>query len=156
MKYRKLPPAMLIATAYVLFLLLAAGIGDSLRAADFVLKVRQIAADNSGSGVDKNLDDIKHDLKKINFNSFSLKKTDNVDLGENETVKLEVLGDNTLEFVAEGVVDGKLKLNVKIGPKNSKSKAMNTTLRIPDGATFLIGGPAYGEGSLILAFTASF
>ena len=156
MKHRKLPPAMFIATAYVISLLLAAGVGDSLRAADFVLKVRQIAADNSGSGVDKNLDDIKHDLKKINFNSFSLKKTDNVDLGENETVKLEVLGNNTLEFVCGRRCRRKLKLNVRIGPNNSKSKAMNTTLRIPDGATFLIGGPAYGEGSLILAFTASF
>ena len=156
MNHCKLPPAILIATAYVFFLVLAAGVADSVRAADFVLKVRQIAADNSGSGVDKDLDDIKHDLKKINFNSFSLRKTDNVNLSEKESAKLEVLGDNTLEFVAEGVVDGKLKLNVRIGPKNSKSKNMNTTLRIPDGATFLIGGPAYGEGSLILAFTASF
>ena len=60
MKYRKLPPFILSALAVVIFLAAAAG---NVQAADYVLKVRQIAADNSNTGVDKNLNDIKHDLK---------------------------------------------------------------------------------------------
>ncbi|MBN2289974.1 MAG: hypothetical protein JXQ83_11630 [Candidatus Glassbacteria bacterium] len=135
-------------------LALLAGTGQ-LAAQQFTITVRQVAADNSGGGVDPELADVKKDLGSLNYNTFRLKKTVKIQCGLAEEKTLELLGDNRLTLQPQGYQDGRIRLKVKLSPADSKDRGMDTVLRIPDGGTFLIGGPSYGEGVLILAFTAS-
>ena len=116
--------------------------------------VREIVADNSGQGLDSRLKDIGKDLKKLAYTTYRLEQTHSQRLTGNAQNKIVLLGDNVLLLSSAGEEGGKLRLKVKLTPGNSKSRSFESTLRIPDGGTFIIGGPAHGDGVLILAFTA--
>lgn len=122
--------------------------------ADMEVVVREIVADNSGQGLDSQLKDIGGDLKKLAYTTYRLEQTHNQRLTGNAQSKIVLLGDNVLLLSSEGEEGGKLRLRVKLTPGNNKSRSFESTLRIPNGGTFIIGGPAHGDGVLILAFTA--
>ena len=71
-----------------------------------------------------------------------------------QTKTLDLLGETRLALTPEGYEEGKIRLKIKLSPSSSRDRALETLLRIPDGGTFIIGGPAYRDGVLILAFTA--
>ncbi len=131
------------------------GIPGPLDAQEFTITIHQIAADNSGGGMDAELKDIKKDLERLNYNTFRLEKTDKIKCETGEEKSLELLGENRLVIQPQGFQDNKIRLKVKLGPADSRDRLMDGVLGIPDGGTFLIGGPSYGKGVLILAFTAS-
>lgn len=118
------------------------------------ITIREIAADNSGKGTDPELKDIKKDLSKLAYSTFRLEQTLQVSLRDGETKTLELPGKNRLELTPEGLEGEKIRLRVKLSPESDKEKALETILRIPDGDTFLIVGPSYKDGVLIVAFTA--
>jgi hypothetical protein len=137
--------------------LLAVLLGQSqviAQAMEMEVTVREIVADNSGQGLDSKLGDIGKDLKKLTYTTYRLEKTHDQHLDGNAQSKIVLLGDNVLLLSSEGEDEGKLRLKVKLTPGDSKARSFESTLRIPDGGTFIIGGPAYGDGVLILAFTA--
>ena len=132
------------------------GIPGRLDAQEFTITLHQIAADNSGGGMDAELKDIKKDLERLNYNTFRLEKTDKIKCEPGEEITLELLGENRLVIEPQGFQDDKIRLKVKLSPADSRDRLMmDGVVGIPDGGTFLIGGPSYGKGVLILAFTAS-
>ncbi len=154
----KLSPLPLSLPALSLAVLLAVLLAHAQLAAqqkiDMEVVVREIVADNSGQGLDSRLKDIGKDLKKLAYTTYRLEQTHNQRLTGNAQSKIALLGDNVLLLSSEGEEGGKLRLKVRLSPGNRKARSFESTLRIPDGGTFIIGGPAYGDGVLILAFTA--
>ncbi|MBW7997220.1 MAG: hypothetical protein FVQ81_11755 [Candidatus Glassbacteria bacterium] len=151
------PPSTLLHFALlpVLLAVMLAHVGAAAQnAVNLDLTVREIVADNSGQGLDSRLDDIGRDLKKLAYSTFRLEKTHTRKLEGEAQVRLELLGKNILLIDSQGVEEGKIRLKVKLTPGDKKQRSFESTLRIPDGGTFIIGGPAYGDGVLILAFTA--
>ena len=117
--------------------------------------VLEIVAENTGQGLADELKGLKTDLDKLNYSTYRLNDTHEVTISFSESKELTILGDNDLVLTAEGLDDkGMLRLKVKLSPRSAKEKGLETTMRIPDGGTFLIGGPAHGKGVIILAFTA--
>ena len=119
------------------------------------ITVLEIVADNSGQGLAQELKDLKKDLEKLNYNTYRLSNTYRVEISKSEQKSFTLVGDHQLSLTSEGMENGMLRLKVKLSPKSSKDKALETILRIPDGGTFLIGGPSCEKGVLILAFTAT-
>ncbi len=154
----KLSPLPLSLPALCLAALLAVLLAHARLAAqqkiDMEVVVRQIVADNSGQGLDPRLEDIGKDLEKLTYTTYRLEQTHNQRLTGSAQSKIMLLGDNVLLLSSEGEEGGKLRLKVRLSPGNRKARSFESTLRIPDGGTFIIGGPAYGDGVLILAFTA--
>jgi hypothetical protein len=142
-----------LCTAVLLAVFLAHG-QVLAQAMEMEVTVREIVADNSGQGLDSKLRDIGKDLKKLTYTTYRLEQTHNQHLDGNAGSKIVLLGDNVLLLTSEGEEEGKLRLRVKLTPGDRKARSFESTLRIPDGGTFIIGGPAYGDGVLILAFTA--
>ena len=117
--------------------------------------VREIVANDSDQGLDSRLGDIGRDLKKMAYTTYRLEQTHNNLLEGNQESKVTLLGKNELLLVSEGEEEGKVRLRVKFSPSDKKQRSFfESTLRIPNGGTFIIGGPAYGDGVLILALTA--
>ncbi len=146
-------PALLAAALLAVVLVQTQSLVAQQRA-DMEVVVREIVADNSGQGLDSQLKDIGGDLKKLAYTTYRLEQTHSQRLTGNAQSKIVLLGDNVLLLSSEGEEGGKLRLKVKLTPGNSKSRSFESTLRIPNGGTFIIGGPAHGDGVLILAFTA--
>ncbi len=142
------PATALLALGLALLLSLPA------RAQAYEVVLRQVAAENTGQGIDPELKDIRNDLQKLSYTTCRLERTDRLSLDEGQSQELGLLGENRLILTAEGFENGKIRLRVKLSPRSSKEEALETVLRISSGNTFLIGGPSYGEGVLILAFTA--
>lgn len=115
--------------------------------------VLEIVAENTGQGLAAELKDLKKDLEKLNYSTYRLSNTYDMNLSFTQARDLKILGECTLVLTAEGVDEnGKILLKVKLS--SGKDKGLETLMRIPDGGTFLIGGPAHGKGVIILAFTA--
>ncbi len=144
-------PALCAAALLAVLLAHTQGVAQAM---EMEVTVREIVADNSGQGLDSKLKDIGKDLKKLTYTTYRLEQTHNQHLDGNEGSKIMLLGDNVLLLSSEGEEEGKLRLRVKLTPGDRKARSFESTLRIPDGGTFIIGGPAYGDGVLILAFTA--
>jgi hypothetical protein len=149
--FRRLPTLLPLAVFAVLLYCTSATAQENIQ---LEVVVREIVADNSGQGLDSRLGDIGKDLKKMSYSTFRLEQTHNHRVQGAHEVKVALLGKNALLIVPSGEEDGKLRFKVKLTPGDKKQRSFESTLRIPDGGTFMIGGPAYGEGVLILALTA--
>ena len=151
--YGLFPPAfslVLIISLPLLFSTLSLQAQDS----ECEITVREIVAENSGRGVDDRLDDVRRDLEKLSYSTFRLEETHNRKIVLAESGEFRLLGDNKLVLTPEAFEGGKIRLRVKLTPKSGKEKAFESTMRIANGGTFIIAGPAHGEGVLFLAFTA--
>ena len=118
------------------------------------ITIREIVADNSETGVAAELEDLGKDLKKLAYSAYRLEHTYRRTVRQGETRKFDLMGDNHVELTLEDYEEGKIKLKVKISTGESGKRAFQSTMRIAEGGTFLIAGPSYMEGVLILAFTA--
>ncbi|HUU28350.1 MAG TPA: hypothetical protein VM123_11100 [archaeon] len=139
----------------LLFLSPAAGQNESSNE-QCEITLREIVADNSGGEIDPALKDITKDLKKLAYSSYRLEQTSRLTMRKGEKKIQELLGKNRLELTNDGLEEGKVRLKVKLSPDSGKEKSLETTMRVPDGYTFIIAGPAYGGGVLFLAFTTKF
>jgi hypothetical protein len=118
------------------------------------ITIREIVADNSETGVAAELEDLEKDLKKLAYSAYRLEHTYCRTVLKGETRKFDLMGDNHVELTLDGYEEGKIRLKVKISTGESGKRAFQSTMRIAEGGTFLIAGPSYMEGVLILAFTA--
>jgi len=118
------------------------------------ITIREIVADNSETGVAAELEDLEKDLKKLTYSAYRLEHTYSRTVRQGETRQFDLMGDNHVSVTLDGYEEGKIKLKVKISTGESGKRAFESTMRIVAGGTFLIAGPTYMEGVLILAFTA--
>ena len=118
------------------------------------ITIREIVADNSETGVAAELDDLEKDLKKLAYSAYRLEHTYSRTVRQGETRRFDLMGENHVELTLEDYEEGKIRLKVKISTGDSGKRAFESTMRITAGGTFLIAGPTYMEGVLILAFTA--
>jgi len=118
------------------------------------ITIREIVADNSETGVAQELEDLEKDLKKLSYSAYRLEHTYRQTVRKGETRKFDLMGDNHVAVTLDGYEEGRIRLKLKISAGESGKRAFESTMRIAEGGTFLIAGPSYMEGVLILAFTA--
>lgn len=118
------------------------------------LTVQVIHASNQGTAVDPALAKIRSQLSSLKFNSYRLIETHPLatNVGAKHTVTLP--GGRTMELYPYGLSGGSVELLVTI--TDGAKRLLDTTVRLPNHGTIVVGGPTHGDGVLIVALSGSF
>jgi len=138
-----------------LLALLSLGSPTMAAGADAVrLGVRVIYASNQGQHIDPGLASVERQLRS-SFRYSSYRRLDSHELvrsiGQQGTIPLP--GGRTLLLAPQGVSGGSVVLLVSI--QGGGRAPFNSELKLANGGTILVGGPAHEAGVLILAITAT-
>ncbi len=118
------------------------------------LTVQVIQASNQGATVDPALAKIRAQLSSLKFSSYRLLETHplSTKVGAKHAVALP--GGRTMDLYPYGISGGSLEVLVTI--TDSAKRILDTTVRLPNNGTIVVGGPSHGDGVLIVALSGSF
>jgi hypothetical protein len=146
-------------TFLVAMLLVAAGAmglaGRGLAADQSVkLTVQVIQASNKGETVDPALSKIKAQLSSLKFSNYRLLETHplSTKVGAKHLVALP--GGRTMDLYPYGISGDSLEVLVTI--LEGTKRILDTTVRLHNNGTIVVGGPSHGDGVLIVALSGSF
>ncbi len=122
--------------------------------APVTLTVQVIHASNSGNAVDPALAKIRAQLGSMKYSHYKLLETRpfSTTIGAKHAMPLP--GGKTLDLYPYGLSGGSIELMVTI--TDGSKRLLDTTFRLANGATILVGGPAHADGVLIVAISGSF
>jgi hypothetical protein len=118
------------------------------------LTVQVIHASNAGSAVDPALAKIRSQLGSMKYSSYTLLETRPFSTAVGGKHAVPLPGGKTLDLYPYGLSGGSLELMVTI--TDGSKRLLDTTFRLANGATILVGGPAHADGVLIVAISGSF
>ncbi|MFZ5877714.1 MAG: hypothetical protein ACOYXU_15115 [Nitrospirota bacterium] len=145
-------------TLVALFMVLAGSMGfaGGGLAADQPVKltVQVIQASNKGDNVDPALSKIKAQLSSLKFSNYRLLETHplSTKVGAKHLVALP--GGRTMDLYPYGVSGDSLEVLVTI--LEGTKRILDTTVRLHNNGTIVMGGPSHGDGVLIVALSGSF
>ncbi|MFZ5862455.1 MAG: hypothetical protein ACOYXR_06440 [Nitrospirota bacterium] len=118
------------------------------------LTVQVVQASNQGATVDPALAKIRAQLSSLKFSSYRLLETHplSTTVGAKHAVALP--GGRTMDLYPYGVSGGSLEVLVTI--TDGAKRILDTTVRLPNNGTIVVGGPSHGDGVLIVALSGSF
>jgi len=118
------------------------------------LTVQVIQASRVGNTIDPSLEKIRAQLKSLNYSSYRLVATHplSTTIGTKQAVALP--GGRMLDLYPYGLSGETIELLVTI--TDGSRRVLDTTFRLPNRGTILVGGPAHADGVLILAISGSF
>ncbi len=132
------------------------GLIGRVAAADtpLTLTVQVIHASNQGTAVDPALAKIRSQLSSLKFSSYRLLETHplSTKVGAKHVVALP--GGRTMDLYPYGISGGSLEVLVTI--TDGAKRLLDTTVRLPNTGTIVVGGPSHGDGVLIVALSGSF
>ncbi len=128
--------------------------GAALAQAPIRLSVQVIHASNQGSAVDPALAKIRSQLSSLSYTTYRLLETHPLvtNLGAKHAIPLP--GGRILDLYPYGLSDGRLELLVTI--TESSKRILDTTVRLSNNGTIVVGGPSHAGGVLIVALSGSF
>lgn len=118
------------------------------------LNVQVIHASHTGKVVDPALAKIRSQLGSFKYTNYALLDTRLFSTAIGAKHALLLPGGKTLDLYPYGVSGGSLELLVTI--TDGAKRVLDTTFRLSNGGTILVGGPTYGDGVLIVAISGSF
>jgi hypothetical protein len=118
------------------------------------LTVQVIHASNQGTAVDPALAKIRSQLSSLTYTNYRLLETRplSTTLGAKHAVPLP--GGRTLDLYPYGLSDGRLELLVTI--TEGSKRILDTTVRLSNNSTIVVGGPSHAGGVLIVALSGAF
>ena len=142
--------------AAVAFLLLAAiTVSAPARSQSSVsLTVQVIHASNAGTSVDPALAKIRAQLGSMKYSNYKLLETRPFSTALGAKHAMPLPGGRTLDLYPFGLSGGSLELLVTI--TDGSKRLLDTTVRLSNNGTILVGGPAHGDGVLLVAISSSF
>jgi len=118
-------------------------------------RLRVIEASNIGVTIDPSLKELHGQLSSLfKYTSYRLLRDERLHLSLNQTTTLPLHPGRSIEITPLKFQANTAELRVRI--KREKTEILDTQVRLPPGRTVLIGGPKYGEGVVILAFSSLF
>ncbi|RMG11510.1 MAG: hypothetical protein D6729_17855 [Deltaproteobacteria bacterium] len=137
---------MLVAGVGALLLLAAAQ--PAWAGTEVSIQVTVVHASHAGKRVDPALKDLQRQLEDFGFTSYVLEDQRKLTLKLKAPGEVPLPGGRVLTVTPVArEPDGRLKIRVAIGPK----KILDTTVIVEPGGTFIIGGPKYEGGVLMIA-----
>ena len=118
------------------------------------LTVQVIHASNTGTTVDPALAKIRSQLGSMKYSSYKLLETRPFSTTVGAKHAMPLPGGKTLDLYPYGLSGGGLELMVTI--TDGSKRLLDTTFRLANRATILVGGPAHADGVLIVAISGSF
>jgi hypothetical protein len=118
------------------------------------LTAQVIHASNQGATVDPALAKIRSQLASLTYTNYRLLETHPLAtrLGAKHAILLP--GGRTLDLYPYGLSDGRLELLVTI--TEGAKRILDTTVRLSNNNTIVVGGPSHAGGVLIVALTGTF
>ncbi len=118
------------------------------------LTVQVIHASNAGTSVDPALAKIRAQLGSMKYSSYTLLETRPFSTALGAKHAMPLPGGRTLDLYPFGLSGGSLELLVTI--TDGSKRLLDTTVRLSNNGTILVGGPAHGDGVLLVAISSSF
>ena len=139
----------------VLLLLAAITVAAPARSQSPVsLTVQVIHASNAGTSVDPALAKIRAQLGSMKYSNYTLLETRPFGTALGAKHAMPLPGGRTLDLYPFGLSGGSLELLVTI--TDGSRRLLDTTFRLSNNGTILVGGPAHGDGVLLVAISGSF
>lgn len=118
------------------------------------LQVLVVHATDSVTGVDPRIKGLESSFRYFKYKGYKLLATENEEVETNETATFSIAGDRKVKVTLMSVDEARAKLHVEI--LSGATKLFDTTVNINRGGTFIISGPKYEDGILMLPVRASY
>jgi hypothetical protein len=116
------------------------------------LKIGMIHASNGSDCLDPRLSKIKQQLEIIKYRCYRLIKEESENVPWQADAAFEISGGRSLVVVPQELRNRKISLKISLVEENKSF--LDTTVRLPNRGTILLGGPPLKEGVLILIISA--
>jgi hypothetical protein len=119
------------------------------------LQVHVIHATEAHSNVDPRLEQLQRYLRHLRYTGYELLETKKVPLTGRGGQTFSIAGDRkvSVELLSKDAEKARLRVKI-IGRKGQK--LLDTTLSVPRNGTFIVAGPKYKGGILVLPLTARY
>lgn len=118
------------------------------------LTVQVIQASNQGTAVDPALAKIRSQLSSLTYTNYRLLQTHPLATRLEAKHSIPLPGGRTLDLYPYGLSDGRLELLVTI--TEGSKRILDTTVRLSNNSTIVVGGPSHAGGVLIVALSGAF
>jgi len=118
------------------------------------LTVLVVHATDSESGVDPRLASLASSFRYFKYKGYRLLSQQSSDIAVNASSTYAVEGGRKVKVTLLSMDDARAKLRVEMS--NEQGKVLDTTVNINRDGTFIISGPKYKDGILMLPLRASY
>lgn len=118
------------------------------------LTVLVVHATDSESGVDPRLASLASSFRYFKYKGYRLLSQQSSDVAVNASSTYSVEGGRKVKVTLLSMDDARAKLRVEMS--NEQGKVLDTTVNINRDGTFIISGPKYKDGILMLPLRASY
>jgi hypothetical protein len=118
------------------------------------ITVSVVHATDSESGIDPRLESLAGQFRYFKYKGYRLLSTQTADLSSGGDHTFTIEGERRMTVTLVERDDKHARVRVEIDGK--KGKLIDTTVKINRDGTFMVAGPAYKDGILILPLRASY
>jgi len=135
----------------VLLLLLTVAVGGAQTSKPQVdVKIDSVLAADTNQGCDKSLSSLKHRLMRLfHFSTYHLVQHKESHTGFGQTATFDLPGGRILHIEPMGMDGGMIRMEVMLF--QGEEPMMTTDLKIMNHGIFMVGGPRYERGTLIIS-----
>jgi hypothetical protein len=114
-----------------------------------------VHATDTHSNVDQRLGSLTRYLSHMRFTGYDLLETRSVQLGPDGSETFTIQGGREVTITLLSRDDNRVRMRVQI-LAGKGGKLLDTTLSVNRNGTFIVAGPKYNQGILVLPLTASY
>lgn len=118
------------------------------------LQVLVVHATDSYEGVDPRIKSLTSSFRYFKYKGYKLLSTQDAQVAINETANFPIAGGRKVKVTLLSMDEARAKLRMEIN--NNEGKLFDTTVNINRDGTFIITGPRYEDGILMLPVRASY
>ena len=118
------------------------------------VQVMVVHATDGKDYVDPKLAKLERHLEFLKYSSYEVLKTESDSLRQDKSTSFSIEGGRKVTVTLLGKDDSKARLRVQM--YKADKKLVDTTVSVKRGATFVVAGPKYQGGMLLLPITAKY
>jgi hypothetical protein len=118
------------------------------------IRIYVVHATDSEAGIDSRLNALASSFRYFKYKGYKLLSTQDSAVGINEDHSFAIEGGRRLKVTLLSKDDARAKVRVEIS--GDDGKLLDTTVSINRGGTFIVAGPKYKDGILMLPIRADY
>jgi len=118
------------------------------------VQIMVVAATSSATGVDPRLGNLTRYLSNLKYSGYELLDSQQATLSENGDQSFQIEGGRKVTVTLLSRDDAKARMRVQI--TQGSGRLLDTTLSVSRNGTFIVAGPKYKDGILVLPLTARY
>lgn len=130
------------------------GKGGARAAARVSAEVMVVHATEDGSYIDPKLKHLERHLKHLKYSNYRVLTDETLELSKDSSKKVNVEGDRDVTLTLLSADGDKARFRVRVS--NKKGNLADITIAVSRGRTFVVSGPNYQGGILLIPITTQF